>query len=479
MKIRAVLFVLLACSGLASAQYRAVSRLLVDSQMVHASVSISIISASTGEIISDYNSEKSLVPASVMKLLTTAAALEMLGPDHRFRTTIGYTGKLDKDSGILDGDIIIRGGGDPALGSDNFTGNYGDFAGSWVEAAGKSGIRKISGRIIADDSYFDSDPVPPKWLWEDIGNYYGAGVYGISVFDNTFGIRLNTLSGTRPVITGITPDEPAPDLENRLISAGISDSGFVFLPPYGSYGWMSGSVPAGRSDYILKASISDPPLVLAKILSSRLKASGISVDGNPTTLRLENDTLHSAPVVIAITDSPPLSEIIRILNQKSVNLYAEHLVKELGRVYGKNGSTASGIRVIEAFLEDSVGLKPGGYMMSDGSGLSPADGLDSRDLSLLLLYMKKKGKYFREFYSSLPEPGKEGTLRNRFRDPVFGSHLRAKSGSMTRVRSYAGYLVAKSGDELVFSIIVNNYNGDAQNVVTAIEDILRETAIQN
>ena len=138
----------------------------------------------------EYNSEKSLIPASVMKLITSAASLEMLGPDYRFRTTVGYTGKLNKRSGRLNGNIIIKGGGDPALGSKNFGEHYSGFADGWVEEIRKLGIKKMTGRVITDDSYFDYLPVPAKWLWEDAGNYYGAGAYGFSVFDNTYEIHL-------------------------------------------------------------------------------------------------------------------------------------------------------------------------------------------------------------------------------------------------------------------------------------------------
>ena len=159
-------------------------------------------------VLFDYNSGISLAPASVMKLITSAAALELLGPEYTFKTTVGYTGTLNKRTGRLNGNIIIHGGGDPALGSKYFSDHYGDFLHNWVAEIRKTGIKKIRGRVITDDSYYDFLPVPAKWLWEDEGNYYGAGAYGLSVFDNTYEIHFQTFAdSTLPVIKKFVPAE--------------------------------------------------------------------------------------------------------------------------------------------------------------------------------------------------------------------------------------------------------------------------------
>ncbi len=172
--------------------------------------------------------------------------------------------------------------------------------------------------------------------------------------------------------------------------------------------------------------------------------------------------------------SPALSEIIEVLNHESVNLYAEHLIKELGRTFNNQGTTEAGIEVIYRFLKDS-GVNSTGIFLEDGSGLSPLNAVTSQSLAQILFYMKNKAKYFNEFYNSLPDAGRNGTLKNYFRNPVFYSNLRAKSGSITRVRSYAGYFRTLSGNEMVFSILVNNYSGPSKRIITGIEDILLET----
>jgi D-alanyl-D-alanine carboxypeptidase/D-alanyl-D-alanine-endopeptidase (penicillin-binding protein 4) len=447
---------------------------LADSSLTHASVSLCVADAKTGEIILDYNSGISLTPASVMKIITSAAALEILGPGYTFKTTVSYNGSLNKRSGTLKGNIIILGGGDPALGSGYFSDHYKGFLDSWVTEIKKLGIKKIKGRVITDDSYYDFLPVPSKWLWEDEGNYYGAGAYGLSVFDNTYEIHFKTFSGSfYPVIKEIIPDECRFELSNFLVASGTTDEGYVFAAPYSKQGWLAGTIPVNQEDFVLKASITDPPLLLAKIMSQKIKAGGIKISDDPTTVRLEQNYKAEKSVPITETISPPLSDIIEVLNHESVNLFAEHLIKELGKKIKNIGSTASGAEVINEFLKGS-GIDTNGMFIEDGSGLSPLNAVNTRELVRLLVYMKNKGKYFSEYYSSLPDAGKNGTLKNYFKDPLFDSRLKAKSGSMTRVRSFAGYFTTVLGKEMAFSIIINNYSGPSEKITSEIEDNIRD-----
>jgi D-alanyl-D-alanine carboxypeptidase/D-alanyl-D-alanine-endopeptidase (penicillin-binding protein 4) len=447
---------------------------LADSSLTHASVSLCVADAKTGDIILDYNSGISLTPASVMKIITSAAALEILGPGYTFKTSVGYTGSLNKRSGTLKGNIIILGGGDPALGSVYFSDHYKGFLDSWVREIKKIGIKKIKGRVITDDSYYDFLPVPAKWLWEDEGNYYGAGAYGLSIFDNTYEIHFKTFSGSfPPVIKEIIPDECRFELSNFLVASGTTDEGYVFAAPYSKQGWLAGTIPVNQEDFVLKASITDPPLLIAKIMSQKIKAGGIKISDDPTTVRLEQNYKAGKSVPITETISPPLSDIIEVLNHESVNLFAEHLIKELGKKFKNHGSTTSGAEVINDFLKGS-GIDTNGMFIEDGSGLSPLNAVNTRELVRLLVYMKNKGKYFSEYYSSLPDAGKNGTLKNYFKDPLFDSRLKAKSGSMTRVRSFAGYFTTVSGKEMAFSIIINNYSGPPKKITTEIEDNIRD-----
>jgi len=247
----------------------------------------------------------------------------------------------------------------------------------------------------------------------------------------------------------------------------------VYAAPYSTRGWLSGTIPSGDEEIILDASIPDPPLLIAGMLNEKLESEGIEISGDPSTVRLEAENSSDNIKVITETVSPLLTFIIDILNKESVNLYAEHLVKELGKRYENSGTTVAGISVIKDFIA-AAGVDTAGLFIEDGSGLSPRNGLNSEALVKLLLYMKVNARHFPEFYSSLPDAGKSGTLSQYFTDPVFESNLRAKSGSMTRVRCYAGYFTSNSGRHLVFSILINNFQGESGYVITSIEEILKE-----
>jgi serine-type D-Ala-D-Ala carboxypeptidase/endopeptidase (penicillin-binding protein 4) len=468
-----LIFYLAFLSHCCFSQESLLEQLLADSTMVHASVSLCIADADSGKTVLEYNSGQNLTPASVMKLLTSAVALELLGPQYTFKTVVGYTGTLNKRSGNLKGNIVIRGGGDPALGSKYFSDHYVDFQDTWVTEIQKLGIKNIEGRVITDDSYYDFQPVPGKWLWEDIGNYYGAGAYGLSVFDNTYEIHLKTSSdNSHLIIKEIDPKECRSELSNRLVITGTSPEGYIFAAPYSVNGWLEGTVPANTEDFTLKASITDPPLVIAKMLNEKLRSTGITISEEPSATRVLQESKTDEVIPVTQTTSPPLVEIIEVLNHESVNLYAEHLIKELGKKFMNTGSTSAGVEVIQDFLKNA-GIRTDGMYIVDGSGLSPVNSINSRELVNFLFYMKKSGRYFKEFYNSLPDAGKEGTLKNYFRDPVFYSRLKAKSGSMTRVRSYAGYFTAISGKQMIFSIIINNFSDTSKNIISEIEELLK------
>jgi D-alanyl-D-alanine carboxypeptidase/D-alanyl-D-alanine-endopeptidase (penicillin-binding protein 4) len=449
---------------------QAVERFLSDSVLLHASYSMYVADAGSGITVLNLNSGKNVTPASVQKLITSAAALELLGPDYTFRTQLGYTGKLTR-RGKLNGNLIIKGGGDPTLASPDFTAYYGDFPDKWIDEIKKAGIKKITGKVITDDSYYDYLPVPSKWLWEDAGNYYGAGVYGASVYDNTYDIHFKTSSdGTNPVITRIIPEECNFGLTNRLVASGTTDKGYVFAAPYSKDGWLAGSIPVDSEDFVLSAAIPDPPLLIAVLIDKKLRLSGVKIEGSPTTMRLENLSPVSDFVSVSEYVSPPLSDIVEVLNHKSVNLYAEHLVKELGKKFRGSGSTAAGIEVITSFA-DSIGVR--GMLLFDGSGLSRANSINAEDLASILVYMKNHGRYFEYYQNSFPVAGREGTMKNFFRDEVF-SDLKAKSGSMSGVRSYAGYFTTKSGRDMVFAFMTNNFDGPSGSIVSHYEEILKE-----
>jgi serine-type D-Ala-D-Ala carboxypeptidase/endopeptidase (penicillin-binding protein 4) len=456
-----------------------ISRFMPDSVFGPASISLTIADLKTGVALISHDPNRALTPASVQKLISSSAALELLGAAYRFHTVTGYTGVVDRKGSILTGDIIIRGGGDPSLGSEYFPEYDMNVVSSIVSAIEAAGIKKIKGRVIADDRIYDYNPVPAEWSWGDLGNYYGAGAYGITLFDNTHKIYFQTgLRGTVPQILRIEPEMKDFQVKSYLISEGTTDRGYVYSAPYGSYGWISGFIPENRQEFVLKASIPDPPLMLAKMVTDELEARDIEVTDEPATARTISISTASEMTPLHDISSPPLSEIVHILNHESVNLYAEHLVKQMGYEINGRGTTDSGVDAIRDFL-NSRGIANRGIFIEDGSGLSPGNGISSGFIVDLIRYMLTQSENSEVFRNSLPPAGEAGTMKSYFRDPIFRNNLRAKTGTLTRVRSYAGVFTGASGREYVFCIFINNYIGPLSPVNRHIEEMFKQFLINN
>lgn len=456
-----------------------------DTAFRHAGISISLMDAESGEIIAGHNQDMALSSASVMKLVTTAAALEIMGPDFRFATKVGYAGSLNRDDSLLKGNIIIKGGADPTMLSEYFPDHNKDLIDRWASALYRAGIRKVSGSVVADAMIFDYHPSPGGWNWSDLGNYYGAGAHGICIFDNMFRIHFRTGEEREsPDITGIEPDIPGLIIENRLVSYGERDNGYVYMKPYGKHAVIRGEIPPGKDDFILKASIPDPPFLAASLLQEALSEKGIIFEKQPTSLRLSpglaGDYRFSEKVVVHTSYSPPLSEIIAATNTESLNMYAEQLLKYAGLLYSRveMSTLESGLEAVHQALDYMLKDFDGLYM-TDGSGLSRSNALSSKFLVSLLYYMKNESPHAGFFYNSLPRAGKDGTLEYYFKNPLFSDKLRAKSGTSARIRNYAGYFTTSSGRELAFAVLVNNFDCSSSQVTARVEKLLQGIIEEN
>ncbi|MBN1388713.1 MAG: D-alanyl-D-alanine carboxypeptidase/D-alanyl-D-alanine-endopeptidase [Bacteroidales bacterium] len=451
-----------------------------DTSFRHAGISICFRDAESGDIITDHNKDMALGSASVMKLVTTAVVLETLGPDFRFATRVGYTGHFNTTDSTLNGYIVIKGGADPSILSEYFPDYKKDIIDKWADDIVNAGVKEVNGAVVADATIFDYHPAPGGWAWSDLGNYYGSGAHGICIFDNMYRIHLKTgTEGSRPEITFTEPDIPGLIIENRLISYGNTDNGYVYLEPYGDKAVIRGEIPPGRDDFILKASIPDPPLLAAILLQDALEKRGIHFDKNPTSLRLSPDIAEvfrsSYKAIISTSWSPPLSEIITVTNTESVNMFAEQLIKYLGFVGSMTeySSKGRGIEAIREYLALKLEGSNQGLYIVDGSGLSRSNAISASFITSLLHFMKSKSRYSDCFYESLPEAGKSGTLEDCFKDPVFYGNLRAKSGTSTRIRNYAGYFKTQNGKNLIFAVLVNNFDCSSSQVTHRVEKLLK------
>jgi serine-type D-Ala-D-Ala carboxypeptidase/endopeptidase (penicillin-binding protein 4) len=446
-----------------------------DKDLFNASTGIYAIDISSGNILVDFNSQVSLIPASTIKIITTSAALEILGKGHRFQTIIQYDGDINS-SGLLTGNIYIKGGGDPSLGSKSFSKSYYNpfFINQWVDAIKKAGIKSVSGSVIADASIFGENNISDTWTWGDIGNYYGTCVSGLSVFDNEYEVTLR--SGTRPgdstIIVKIEPELNNIKFYNNISSsADINDNSNIFGSKYDIKRYLTGTIPMNKKEYVIKGSLPEPEMILAKMLNDSLVKNNIQISNPPFSIYLKNQKSSvNQRKYICSTLSPSLDEIVNKTNTNSINLYAEILLKHIGLNYKTNIKGSDTDKLLDYWSKK--GINPHGIFLNDGCGLSRYSGVTAKYLVDILIYMKTRSKYYQVFFNSLPVAGKSGSMKNIGRNTSADDNIHAKTGYITRVRSYCGYARTRTGKDIAFGIIVNNFYCTPSEMKKKIEKIM-------
>ena len=443
-----------------------------DSDLKNASIGFKAIQLNTGKVIAAFNSEQALIPASNLKLLTTAAAIEIFEPNKKLETKLLYSGKIE--NGILKGDLIIKGGGDPTLGSKY---NKNDVFLHWVRDIKELGITSIEGRIVSDASSFPDYDIPRTWIWEDIGNYYGSGVSALSFIDNSFKISFSSPNEAQNAteVIKITPEIPNLKIDNKVLSSNSnSDNAYIFGGPYNFNKKAEGTIPKSRKSFSIKGSLPDPALQVAFMFRNKLISSGISVKEGYSTIRnlkLEGKELPDSNILLSTYSGLEMHIIVYYTNRNSVNLYAEHLHRLLGLEKLGMANVDSGNESIMDFLENK-NLPVSGVNLMDGSGMSRFNTVTT-DLMTALLIEMKKSKRSQYFINSLAVSGESGTFKNFLNYPSTKGKVIGKSGYMERVCSYSGYI--NTGDSTVaFSIIVNNYSCSASSMKKKIEFLLLE-----
>jgi D-alanyl-D-alanine carboxypeptidase/D-alanyl-D-alanine-endopeptidase (penicillin-binding protein 4) len=458
----------------------AFEKLINDSSLFNASISFYFFDDSTKEIITQYNPDLALVPASTMKIITTAAALEFLGGSKSFSTRIQYDGTISNR--VLDGNIYIKGGGDPTLGSKYFGGSSGIFFVTWADEITALGIDSITGYIIGDATYFDEEFVPPTWSWGEIGEYYCTGACGLTIFDNQYDLKFYSGRKARTLATASTIDPYIPDFYYENKSTVVSSeklSTYILCAPYSDEMIIKGSTPSGSATYSITGSIPDPPFLAAYNLYEKLTAKGVNIGKGYSTMRrlkTENDSVYNKIIsktrtTISTKWSPNVSSIVGVTNMRSNNLFAETFLNHIGIQYYSSGSAESGAKAITKIWE-TKGLDTRGLNIFDGSGISRYNSVTSRQLVEVIRYMKDSSKYAETFYNSLPISGETGTLTGLCDSSVAQGKIHAKSGTMSRVRSYAGYVETNSKRRIIFAFVVNNYNCTNTEMKNKIEDFM-------
>jgi D-alanyl-D-alanine carboxypeptidase/D-alanyl-D-alanine-endopeptidase (penicillin-binding protein 4) len=421
----------------------------------------------SGKTVVDYRSEKSLLPASTMKLVTTATALELLGSDFRFQTPLEYDGTIDAQ-GTLHGNIYIVGSGDPTIGSEVFKDH--DFINRWVEAVRKLGIKTVLGHVIADVSAFDKEVTPPDWTWENMGNYFAAGAYGLSVYDNMYSIYFKTgTTGTTPLILGTMPPMYELTFHNMAKAGKIGeddDDGYIHGAPFSNERTITGTIPANRESFHINGDIPNPPLKLAAVFTQQLNCAGIPVSGAP----LDDGQGGANHTRFYVHVSPTLAEIIKETNMQSNNVYAEHLFKRLALINNAVATRDGATQLVRNFWKQrSIDVST--FFQHDGCGMSPMNGVTPRFFVQLLTYMRTQSKNKEVFFASLPVAGESGTLKKLLAGTPLAGKVAAKSGSIRRVLCYSGYITL-ANREYAFSVMVNNYTGSSTDARKTIEQLL-------
>ncbi len=420
----------------------AVQKLKADSQLKYGVVGLHIIDSKTGNVLFNENAEIGLAPASCLKIITSVTAFEILGKDYTYKTYIGYDGKIENS--VLNGNIVIKGRGDPTLGSWRYKQTAEDsILSRFKKAIQRQKIEKINGVVYGDDRLWHDESIPAGWIWQDIGSYYGAGARALNWRENQYDVILRSAKkiGDPVVMVQTIPahiEGLSLNIEIRSAEKGSGDKAYIYLPYDQAEGSVRGTIPINEKRFVISGSMPKPARQMAFTLYGQLTHDTIKkID---STYNLAGRKSDSSKIFYTYT-SPSLDSINYWFLKKSVNLYGEALLKTIAFEKTKHGSTDTGVNIIKDFWSKK-GIDKRALNLIDGSGLSPANRITASSLTTVLQYARKQ-VWFSSFYNALP-------VINR---------IKMKSGSIGGVTSYAGYVKSGNGTEYTFAFIINNYNG--------------------
>ncbi|TLX70518.1 D-alanyl-D-alanine carboxypeptidase/D-alanyl-D-alanine-endopeptidase [Labilibacter sediminis] len=436
------------------------------------SVSAKVINTTNRQDIYSFNENQRLIPASLMKVLTTATALELLGKDYTYQTQFGYTGVIK--NGVLYGHLVVKSNGDATLGSKYFSETNPEYLFEQLsKVLQSSGIISITGEVQVEGY---SQTYPSQRLWEDMGNYYGASPQSFCWKDNTATVTLKSGDvGSLCKIISISPQIKPHIIECRVSAAShTKDSAYVYGIKEISRWWMEGSIPANRSGFKVKAALPDPLHTFATELTSYLNKNGVSVMGNTV-----NHNFADAEFFNLYTHkSPSLAEIIKVVNHKSNNLFADQLLLTLAKEFIGEVSWDNGNQVINEFWSDKIAFEKH-FRVKDGSGLSPKNLFSAQGMVEVLTWMSNHSSSIEVFEQSLAKGGETGTLRSVFKHKAVSGKIIGKSGSMEGVLGYCGYLTSSSKQKAAFCIITNHYLQPTKEIRTSLDNIITQWVLEN
>lgn len=426
-----------------------------------------ITDASTGNTLYELNADKYFVPASNMKLFSTALALAKLGPDYRFHTTLETRATLSPD-GTLSGDLILVGRGDPNLSNrkfpyalkEEFEGAPEKVLAELADALTERGVKHITGDIVGDDSYFPPERYPSGWEVDDMVWEYGAAVSAIVVDDNTVTLTLTPgiLPGD-PVQASLAPATSDFTVQPQVVTSAPDVKADLTLTrePGSHVVAVRGTLAAGSAPRKLVLALQEPAEHAAALLEQLLVARGVRIDGQPRAVHVAESSALPPRAVLADHVSLPLGDSVRLVNKISQNLHAEMLLRASARQAGIWNKTDDLMKFPADFYA-AAGISPGDVIQSDGSGLSRHDLVTPRAIVTLLTYASRQS-WFAPYYASLPVAGIDGTLENSMKNTIAAGRIHAKTGSVEHVRTRSGFAETVAGRRVIFSFMSNNQGG--------------------
>lgn len=448
-----------------------------DPRLANSFIGIEVKSIKTGESLFHQNENKNFLPASNLKLLTTAAALGTLGPDYHYVTKLVTDGEIHR--GVLKGDLIIRGSGDPTFGSPSMFPDKDPtyIFDRWADSLEKLGIEKIDGAIVVDPNYFSDELYPEGWAIEDLPFYFATASNGLAFADNSVSVSVTpglqsgskALYETVPQTEFFTVDNTAITHDPKRTSKSMgkdSSVAAVYLPTNTikvsrdageNTISISGTIDRGATGVHEQLSVENAPLYAATVFREMLEYRGFSITGGTmTSAELDEKIDYEDAQTLCQYTSPPMSEIIKIINKKSQNFYSEQIIRTIGKEMLGKGNWESGIIGVKNYLS-SLGLDIEKIALHDGSGLSRMDLISPGEIVALLRVMQRQTNIFPAFDTSLPVMGIDGTLSERLKGSGATGNVHAKTGFLTGIRCLSGYVRTKDDELLAFSFMVNNY----------------------
>ena len=459
---------------------------LIDSSpaLARAFVGMQVVELSDGRVLYTRNAERLFVPASNMKLFTTALALSKLGADYRLATQIGAEVPIDAE-GTLAGDLELIGGGDPSLSGREYPYRNHAPAGAiysfhaMEELADQlvaRGLKRIEGHLVGDDTRYVFEPQPGPWSSDSASREYGAPVSALVLDDNTFVLTLRPAARAGDLAQiALAPPFENFVIDNRVVTTERGERRIRFYrSASGQELHLWGAIARSDAPHVQELAIGDPALYAAEVLRDELLRRGISIRGSAMARHRFPDESGEAPshpeVILAEHHSPPLVEVLQVVDKVSQNLHAEILLREVGVASGHTGTREGGLAVMDEFLA-GAGIPAAQYQFTDGSGLSPRTLVSPAAVTRLLVYMNQSA-HRDEWINLLPIGGEDGTLGSRFAGHPAARSIRAKTGTIDHVKALSGYAETASHGRVAFSLLVNHFEEPSPGVTKAIDALV-------